>query len=704
MSSTPLTLPERGFAAPPRLELLEADDYRVIMLNGHRIAQYRRDDRGTERIMVTQLAEVLQLEDRQIAGVFGMHAVSLSRLRRLARSGGAPALMPSRTGPRKPSKLTPQLVARIIRLQQEGLSSRAIARRLSGSKRKISHVSVAQVLRQQQGEPQAVPLPLPPAVEEVLAAEEPLVSLEAGQSRSSRYAGAFMLFVALGRLDLWGVLRALGAQVGPARRFGWMQTVATIVFCFALRFRSIEDSKNALREDLGVLIGEARAPGVQSLRVKLLQLAESVDPLRLSQELFARYLVLEPVWEGLYYVDGHFCPYYGEHPTPKGWNPQRRLAMPGHTDAYVHDARGRALFFLSQPLNNSLARAIPSLVEQIRRVHGPGAFTLVFDRGGYSGKLFRWLNAQGIGYLTYLKGRKARRRYPVEQFQPGWFFFEKERHYYRLYERQTRVHGAGLLRTILWLDENGEQIPVLTNLVSAMKPARVVHCLRLRWRQENSLKYLNENYAIDQIIQYGAQEETEDRLVSNPKRKRLQQAIARIEEEIQQLEAELGRELDGNKEGRRRTVRGLKIAQSRLRLSLARKRQLLGRLENRLRHMPSQLKASELEGGKKRALLKEDRRLIVNAIKLAACNAERILALQFNQHYRQAKDVFSVFRSLFHLPGTVRRPVSDRLDIVLKRPETEKVAQGLGALLKELNNESPRMFGDGPRVYFSLET
>ena len=33
-----------------------------------------------------------------------------------------------------------------------------------------------------------------------------------------------------------------------------------------------------------------------------------------------------------------------KYPTPKGWHPTRRLAVPGHIDVYVHDAHGRALF------------------------------------------------------------------------------------------------------------------------------------------------------------------------------------------------------------------------------------------------------------------------------------------------------------------------------------------------------------------------
>jgi len=213
-----------------------------------------------------------------------------------------------------------------------------------------------------------------------------------------------LLYAALGRLDLWGVFQRLGAATGPGRQYGWRQTVATIIFCFALRFRSLEDWKNGRRQDLGVLIGQTHAPSVLSLRTKVKALAESVDPMSFAREMLGRYLALEPVWEGLYYVDGHFCPYYGQHPTPCGWDAKRRLAVQGHTDVYLHDARGRALFFFPQPLNDSLARAIPPRVQEIRRGHGPAPFTLVFDRGGFSGDTFRFLQQENIGFITYLRG------------------------------------------------------------------------------------------------------------------------------------------------------------------------------------------------------------------------------------------------------------------------------------------------------------
>ena len=113
---------------------------------------------------------------------------------------------------------------------------------------------------------------------------------------------------------------------------------------------------------------------------------------------------------------------------------------------------------------------------EIRQVHGPGPFTLVFDRGGFSADAFRFLNAEHVGFLTYLKGRRPKRRVPRSRFRRSWFAFEGTRQAYHIYEKTTRVGRAGAIRTILFLGHEDQQVPVLTNLDAAVRPAKV--CLQ----------------------------------------------------------------------------------------------------------------------------------------------------------------------------------------------------------------------------------
>ena len=319
-----------------------------------------------------------------------------------------------------------------------------------------------------------------------------------------------------------------------------------------------------------MLLGLSAIPSVQTLRTHVGDLVESVDPDVVMRKLLEAFVELEPVWEGAYYIDGHFCPYSGMHPLPKGWNARRRLAEPGQTDVYVHDATGRALFFVNRPLNDHLSKVLPDVLKEIRAVAKDQKILLIFDRGGYSGPLFRKLTDEGIDFITYLKGRKARRRFPSDRFERHWWeavdpagIKKTKRHVYSIYEKGTRVRGAGVLRTLVLQDEDG-QIPVLTNCAD-MPSAKVVHLLKMRWRQENSFKYLSENYGVEQLIQYGADYHKDERLVDNPRRAALKRKIDEVRTDIVFKEAELGQALEFNDEKVRRTARGLKHAHSGLR-------------------------------------------------------------------------------------------------------------------------------------------
>ena len=221
------------------------------------------------------------------------------------------------------------------------------------------------------GGPRPHPLalePEAPLVEEPAA--PPLAPL--GDPRTTRYAGAFLLYAALARVDLWGVFRRLAVTTGPARWYGWAHTVAAIVCGFGLRFRSIEDLKNALRAVLGVLLGTAQAPTVLVLRQKIKALAESVvpggpgagpvSPLRGARAGLGRGLLRgRPL-----------LPVLRPAPDAAGLEPAPPARRPGHTDVYLHDARGRVLFFVSPNGAHALEALLRDLNQDQARLFSDG--------------------------------------------------------------------------------------------------------------------------------------------------------------------------------------------------------------------------------------------------------------------------------------------------------------------------------------------
>jgi hypothetical protein len=427
-----------------------------------------------------------------------------------------------------------------------------------------------------------------------------------------------------------------------------------------------------------------------------------VAPDAILRALLAACVRLEPVWEGAYYVDGHFSPYSGQAPVAKGWNAKRRLAAPGHTDVYVHDATGRALYFLNRPLNDSLVKVLPDLVREIRAVVPDQRVILVFDRGGYSGAGFRALTDAGIGFLTYLKGRKARRRFPSDRFGPRWWALDdptgigkRQRQVYRVYERGTRIRGAGLVRTLVVEDAEG-QIPVLTNCAD-LPAAKAVHLLRLRWRQENSFKYLSTHYGIEQITQYGVTTAADTRLVDNPVRARVHAQLAEARAALVFTEADVGQAVMAGASARTAAPAPIRRAADAMDARIA-------RLEHRLAQTPAKVPAASLpRRPRTRATLHSDRHDLVTGIKVATYNAERLLARRFFEHYQDPRDWLTIFRSLLQLPGVLRQDSDGTIAVQLQAPDHPRIHRAFVAFLADINQQRPRMFGTGPALRFEVQ-
>jgi len=694
---------------PPGLEVTHAGDHQVVHVGATPIASFPLSDVGSRRHVIVQLAEAGSLKAADIAKAFNVTPIYVSQLRGRYREEGSAGLQAGRRGPHGPMKVTPLIETRVLELEKKGLSYKAIAARLERSGKKISYQTVRRILLKQRLEQGVLP-----AIQEP-EPEEPITALAAAAVESAevlpqgptRYAGAMLLHVALGQLGLWSVFESLGARLDRCR-MGAAQLVGIIALGFALRFKSVERFKTAVRRDFGMLLGLSGIPSVQTLRTHVGDLVESVDPDAVMRKLLAAFVELEPVWEGAYYIDGHFCPYSGMHPLPKGWNAQRRLAEPGQTDVYVHDATGRALFFVNRPVNDHLSRVLPTILQEIRAVAKGQQILLIFDRGGYSGPLFRKLTDEGVQFITYLKGRKARRRFPSDRFERRWWeaadpagIKKTKRYVYNIYEKGTRVRSAGILRTLVVEDEDG-QIPVLTNCPE-MASAKVVHLLKMRWRQENSFKYLSENYGVEQLIQYGADYHQDERLVDNPKRAALRRKIEQIQMDIVFKESELGQALEFNDEKVHRTARGLKHAHSALRREIDQLYERVNRLDNRLAQMPAKVPLKEIKDKPLQAFQKTDRRNMVNAIKLATYNAERLLARKFFRHYQDPRDWLTIFRSFFHLSGSITY-ADDHLLVELRAPDRPHIRRALESTIEELNVIDSKLFGVGPKLVFALKS
>jgi hypothetical protein len=312
--------------------------------------------------------------------------------------------------------------------------------------------------------------------------------------------------------------------------------------------------------------------------------------------------------------------------------------MPATTDYWVNDQQGEPLFVVTAPANEGLVKMLEPILTETRELIGDDRrVSVIFDRGGWSPKLFAKLIAAGFDIVTYLKGKTE--SVAKEHFSFLTEQIEGKTVGYWIHQRSVAyLKGKLWLRRISRLNPSGHQTHIVTSRQD-LPAVTVGYRMFERWRQENFFKYMAAEYALDGLVDYGIEEDDLQRLVPNPKRKEISRQRNKIKAQIKELEGLYGVEALNNEESKRRTMRGFKIANS-----------ALGREIETLKHKQRELKALYKETPAKVPLkdtlgpdntvykLNREKKHLTDVIKMVAYQAESDLLALIRPHYARADD------------------------------------------------------------------
>jgi hypothetical protein len=209
-------------------------------------------------------------------------------------------------------------------------------------------------------------------------------------------------------------------------RWRWYYPLESLFLALALlalvRCPSLEQTRYQAPGEWGKLLGLDRLPEVKTLREKIALLCAQEGRAarwqsRLAQEWMAGMGQEDPARVGLFYVDGHVRVYHGQlGPLPRLYVARQKLRLRGTTDYWVNGLGGEPFFVVTQPLHKGRIAALREqvILRLLAEAPQPDAgtlaadpeavrFTMVFDREGFSPKLFADLQAQRIAILTYHK-------------------------------------------------------------------------------------------------------------------------------------------------------------------------------------------------------------------------------------------------------------------------------------------------------------
>jgi transposase len=739
-----------------RCSLRKELDQHLIVVGGLPVHHYRVEDVVAAAYAMVFLVESGYAQQTDVARAFGVSVRTIRRYQQRYADGGMAALSREGGWRRGRRRITGKRLRSIEILKSQGMSNRAIAHRLGVSENAIRKVvgplkpaesvqlampAIATVAEKSAAtgasSEDAVGERPNISVEEETGDREPVAAEAANDDepvpmsldydaedrifdRQLAYlgllddaaplfregssvpgAGVLLALPCLVESGLFRISHKLYGEIGPAF-YGLRTTLLTLSFMALLRIKRPEHLKERDPAAFGRLLGLDRAPEVKTLRRRLTRLATHHCAEQLGAELARVRVDQRGHLMGFLYVDGHVRAYHGDRQlSTNAYVARRHLAMPATTDYWINDRSGDPLLVITGEVNAALTKVMPRLLREVRDVIGQRRVTIVFDRGGWSPKLFAAMVKDGFDVLTYRKGHCRRineRRFVRRRANLDGRFVE-----YLLHDQPVRfLKGRLRLRQVTRLCDSGHQTNVITSLLD-LRDVEVAYRMFDRWRQENFFKYMREEFLLDALVDYQIEPEDPTRTIPNPERRVLDKQIRAARADVAGLERELGAAAASNAEQRRPTMRGFKIAHSKLGKRLRNARQKLSGLLKQRREAPGRVAVRDLNNG---ALVKlaTERKHLTDIIKMVAYQAESDLIALLRPHYaRVDQEGRTLLHELFATAGDIRAS-DNELNVTLaplSSPHRTRAAQALCEILDKTATTFP---GSRLRVRFAVRS
>ncbi|NUN92449.1 MAG: transposase [Verrucomicrobiae bacterium] len=515
-----------------------------------------------------------------------------------------------------------------------------------------------------------------------------------GSAASVPRAGVLLALPSLIQSGVFECAQQTYGSLGPAF-YGLRTTLLTLLLMALWRIKQPEGLKEHVPQALGPVLGLDRVPEVKTLRGKLSRLAADF-----GRALAQRRVALRETVMGFLYIDGHVRVYHGQHRLPKTHVARMRLPMLGTSDYWVNDAAGDPLFVLTAEANAGLVKMLPPLLEEIRTVVGSRRTTVVFDRGGYSPKLFMKILAEGFDLLTYRKGRwrKVSRRL----FKKHRATLDGREVAYPLADQAVRLlKGKLRLRQVTRLGENGHQTPVLSSRRD-LPALKLAYRMFERWRQENFFKYLREEYALDALADYSVVTDDPRREVPNPAWVAADAKLRQAQAHLDRLQAEYGLEALTSLEQQRPTMRGFKIAQGKLGQRIWTAWENVERLEKRRAALPQRVPVQSVTADPIVKLAPE-RKHLTNLFKMVAYQAESDLLRMIAPHYRRAEDEGRTLIQSALFSAADLNVTNTELRVTLDPLSSPHRTRAVTALCQELNCTNTVFPGSRLRLRYAVK-
>jgi transposase-like protein len=613
-------------------------DENIVFINGSGPINFcRKDDQKGLRIASAMFVSMKLARAEELSPILGYHRSSIFRNQKIFKSQGVSGFeRTNKTGPKGGHKLKEEVLSRAQELLNEGKSVNATAKEIGIWESTIRNAISKGRLQRKKSDPVCKTKPreissvrersdvdkeciggigVKREGERVMAMRGLIEEAEPQFVASESVQNAGVL-LALPELVNQGLLK-IGIKVFEKLRggfFGLRSILLTLCFMALLRIKTTEQLSKQIPGEMGLLLGLDRAPEVKTIRRKLKEIGDRRLATEFAVQLTKHWVKNKADTIGFLYVDGHVRAYTGrKHKLPKTHVARRRLCMPAVTDFWVNDEKSDPLFYVTTEANDSLLSVLKGkILPEVRSLVGADRrVTIIFDREGWSPKMFEEWCSIGFDVITY-------RKYKYEYWPEECFtdikgeFFGKEMVYKLGFQFVEIKHGFWM-KEVRRLCKDGHQTSIMTTRLD-LPMKEIAPRMFYRWTQENFFRYMRREYGIDNLCAYAVENADPERLVPNPEVKEAKKELAKLRKNLDKFKSDYVQKAFPNLEGKGDIVNKIQ--------KLTQKHEKVKML---IKNLPKRIPLKNLIEKNKIVRHERDRKIFTDNIKMIAYRAESSL-------------------------------------------------------------------------------
>lgn len=750
-----------GHERPKKIQVIESGGIKSVIVNRKVYMTWASWDTACQRMVIAQLYKARYGTQQDLSLAFETHINTVQKYVADFTRDGLEGLITQRGGPRGRWKLTPGLRAKILILAlKEGiLGYEAIQARLELWHEHVSIPSIRQVLlengfvheRVSVGDVEVKQTSLfdPPSdgqlrlpfTYEATSDKGSEIDLEVERNRIENvevksfavvqppralryyshaqrrylnqlergyyntYAGGLLFAPLMEQCSFLPTIKQV-INIPTYEGYSLEELCVTLFYFDVFNFRSMEDFKRVYPEEFGLLIGRSYSPSLYTLRRFLHKVRELDKSEKLIDEFALMYLKSGIAKWGVLYIDGHFLPYYGIYPITKGWHGVRKIPLKGSYNFIGVDAKFTPWIFLVRSSSEDLLQKIPEILEKAKKIGRDIGINnevidnliLVFDREGYSAKLYRFLDG---------KDRKDKRRRAIfiswakysdkwvndiaeEKFDKGMKvkYEIQDSKDIKYFDTNRTMSKYGVIRAIVIQNvKNDKRSIIYTNAKNTEIGAeKIIELLCNRWGEENLIKELLIKHLIDYSPGYVTEELEEQPMVDNPKIKELKKEKAGRVTELHKLKLQLANWVLEQTE--KAGLKDLKKTKIQLLADIVGIDNEILLINQEIDKRPAKIRFDQANDGEKLLKLNYEKKRFLDCIKVFVYNMEKKMCELLANYYDKKKELLPALSMIVDRGGHIKLE-RGQLRVQLKRFMNSEIDYAARHICEDLNRMNP---------------